>query len=92
MTLHKTLILFLTLLISSCSTSKDTDERIAIYNPEKHKLFIGLLNEKNVKYRIQDDGQIVYSIEQKDAIIKAFEQVMGNKIPDLQPHQNSTGM
>lgn len=88
MTLQKTLILFLTLLICSCNASNNLEESIIFYNPEKQALFTKMLDEKKVDYRIQDNGQIFYSLEQKDIVIKAFEKVMGNEIPELQPPPN----
>ena len=92
MTLQKTLTLFLTLLICSCNASNGLEESIIIYNPEKHQLFIKMLDNKKVDYRIQDNGQIFYSPKQKEIAIKAFEKVMGNKIRDLQPPPNSSQM
>jgi len=92
MTLQKILILFLTLLIISCNASNDIEESLIIYSTEKQAVFLKILDEQNVNYRIQDDGQIFYSITQKDIVIGAFEEVMGNKIPDLQPSQNSPPM
>lgn len=80
-------IIFFTLLLSGCNTKSGLEESIIIYGAEKKQLFIKVLDEKNVDYRVHDDGQIFYPVEQKQVVIEAFEKVTGKKIPDYPPPQ-----
>ena len=56
------LIFSLVLLLSACDSGSGLEESIIIYDSKKNENFINLLDEKNVDYRIQDDGQIIYSV------------------------------
>lgn len=85
MKFHKTQILVLTFLLSACNLNSGIEESIIIYDANKHELFVNLLKEKDVDFRIQSGGQIFYPVEQKAVVIEAFEKVTGKKIPELQP-------
>ena len=78
-------ILVLVLLLSSCGNSKDIEESVVIYDPVKRKQFVELLDEKEIAYRIQGDGLIIYSAMKSEAVKAAFEKVTGKAIPELQP-------
>ena len=71
--------------LAACNTSQNMEESIIIYDQEKNKAFISLLDERGVKYRIQADGLVFYPAEQKEIVKKAFEEVTGKIIPDFEP-------
>ncbi|MDX1811684.1 MAG: hypothetical protein R3240_07050 [Gammaproteobacteria bacterium] len=80
----KTLWIFvLFLFIAACSMKSGLEESVIIYDPQKQELFIKLLKEQGLDYRVQQDGQINYPVEQKEQVLKAFEKATGKKLQDL---------
>ena len=92
MIFQRILIFSLILLICSCNLGKSMEESVIIYDPVKQDVFIGLLKEKKIDYRVEDDGQIFYPVEENELVKEAFEIVMGSKIPELEPPANPSGM
>lgn len=85
MKFRNTQVYVLTLFLCSCGVGKDTDESIIIYDPIKNKQFLKLLDEQKVKYRVHEEGLIIYPAEKKEIAKAAFEKVTGKKIPEYQP-------
>ncbi len=83
--MHKLKTVLLVLLLSACSPEKAAEQSVVIFDPQKQAQFIGMLEEKGVSYRLQDDGMIFYPEDQSDIAREAFEQVMGKKIRELEP-------
>ena len=88
MKLRKIGLILSILLLEACNQGSPVEERIIIYDPEKNRLFISMLDDKKVDYRIQDDGVIVYPATQKDRVLEAFEKATGKKVPEYEPSQS----
>ena len=80
-------IIALSIFLSACNFGGAPEESVVLYNSEKNEIFISLLKEKKVDYRIGEGGVIFYPADQKAIAIEAFEQATGKKILDLGPPQ-----
>jgi hypothetical protein len=75
------ILILLVFSLCACGESHVTEIKTQIHNPEQREEFIKLLREKDINFRIDDEGYIYYPAEQEETFTSLFEEYISSDLP-----------